>query len=280
MKKSMVGLAVLFSLIACVVILTACKQFISYTVGKTPKFSDIYRVYCMSSMYSSDYGYIYDSYSAGKRSGNYYVETDLFDKENKKQVLKTVNITEEEYLNVLSIIEGSKYVRKEASDPGRMDGYMDELNQTSDMLFEHMPEGSWELQLSNESRQAFIDKVRELAEDTITIGFVDKLVPADVWFLENTEKNRKTTIWGTATVKSTELEKRYDAVISKSADNSYLFRMIDKDHGYYSSDDLMLMDGYSVEIYKSDGDFEQIMIAVYDEKGEKKEERNVFNAAL
>lgn len=124
------------------------------------------------------------------------------------------------------------------------------------------------------------DEVQEAVDETINIGFVNKVMPADVWIIENTEKNRKTSVRGTASVKSTELEKEYNAVIRKNKDDSYLFRMIDTDHIYYSADDLRLKDGYSIEIFKSDSEFENIVIAVYDEKGEQTEEKNVFNAAL
>ncbi|ETP72807.1 hypothetical protein UYO_1224 [Lachnospiraceae bacterium JC7] len=280
MKRVTVIAVVVFSIIMGVSPFWACQHFRNYTVGQNPKLSDIYRVYCMSSMYSSDYGYIYDTYSVGIRSGNYYAETDLFDEDNNKQILKTVSITEDEYLNTLSIIEGSKYEKKDAPDPNRMDGYMDELNQTSDMLFEHMPDGSWELKLSTELRQAFIDRVSELTGDTITIGFVNKVMPGDVWIIENTEVNRKKSVWGTASVKSNELEKEYSASIRKNPEDSYLFRMIDSQHIYYALDDMILRDGYSIMIFESDSEFEDIKIAVYDEKGEQTEERKVFNAAL
>ena len=134
--------------------------------------------------------------------------------------------------------------------------------------------------VDNSEKPSGMERVSEAAGETIAIGFVNKVMPADVWVIENTEKNRKTSVWGTANVKSTELQKEYSATVAKNAEDSYLFRMIDTDHNYYSSDDIILKDGYSIEIFKSAGEFEEIKIAVYDEKGEKTEERDVFNAAL
>ncbi len=279
MKKKAV-LGVVLALIVLIALFMLYMHFRTYTVGKDPKFSEITRVYCMSSMYSSEYGYCYDQYSIVNRSSRYYAETNLFDRDKGEQVETSVYITEDEYLATLKLIEGSKYARKDAPNKDRMDGYMDELNQSADMFFDHMPDGPYELRLSSDSRNAFIGRIKEFMVDTITVGFVNEVEPADVWILENTEANLKTSLWGKASLPKAKLENEYAVTVRKDSGNSYLLRIIDTDEIYYAADDITLKDGYSLLIYRSDGEFQEIILSVYDEAGEKVADYSVFNAAL
>ena len=279
MKKKAV-LGVVLALIVLIALFMLYMHFRTYTVGKDPKFSEITRVYCMSSMYSSEYGYCYDQYSIVNRSSRYYAETNLFDRDKGEQVETSVYITEDEYLATLKLIEGSKYARKDAPNKDRMDGYMDEMNQSADMFFDHMPDGPYELRLSSDSRNAFIGRIKEFMVDTITVGFVNEVEPADVWILENTEANLKTSLWGKASLPKAKLENEYAVTVRKDSGNSYLLRIIDTDEIYYAADDITLKDGYSLIIYRSDGEFQEIILSVYDEAGEKIADYSVFNAAL
>ena len=86
MKKVIYVILAVVVLVAVIALLNVYNDYRTYTVGKDPKLSDIRRVHIMSSEYSSDYGYIYDLYSAGYRKGGYYAETDLYDKKEKKQL--------------------------------------------------------------------------------------------------------------------------------------------------------------------------------------------------
>ena len=280
MKKMKVVFGIVLSLIVLTALFMLYMHFRTYTVGKDPKFSEITRVYCMSSMYSSEYGYCYDQYSIVNRSNRCYAITDLFDEETREQVETTVPITEEEYLETLKLIEGSRFVREDAPDKDRMDGYMDEENQSADLLFDHMPDGPYELRLSSDSRRAFIGRIKEFMDDTITVSFVNEVEPADVWILENTEANLKTSLWGTASLPKAKLENEYAVTVRKDSGNSYLLRIIDTDEIYYAADDITLKDGYSLIIYRSDGEFQEIILSVYDEAGEKVADYSVFNAAL
>ena len=280
MKKMKVVLGVVLSLVVLIALFMVYLHFRTYTVGKNLKYSDITRVYCMSSMHSSDFGYCYDQYSVIDRSGFYYAQSDLFDKDSGEQVVTTIHITEEEYLDTLKLIEGSKYMREDASNKDRMDGYMDELNQSADMWFEHMPDGPYELRMSSDARKAFIGRVKEFMDSTITVSFVNEVVPGGVWILENTQENRKASVWGTASIEKAKLEEEYSVTTREDESGSYLLRMIDTDQIYYSADDIPLKDGYSMVLYKSDDEFEDIMLAVYDETGEEILNCRVFNAAL
>ena len=159
MKKFRFVILAVVIVVAAIVLLNVYNNHRTYTVGRNPKLSEITRVYVMSSMYSSDYGYIYDQYSAGVRNGEYYAETDLYDKDRGEQVKTTVSISEDEYGEILEFIDGSKYARKKASDPNRMDGYMDDLNQSADIIWDHLPDGPYGLSLSSEARSGFINAV-------------------------------------------------------------------------------------------------------------------------
>ncbi len=61
--------------------------------------------------------------------------------------------------------------------------------------------------------------------ETITIGFVNSVQTADVWIIPDTEENRKTTVWGTASVKNAEPEKEYPVSIPRNDGDTYLLRM-------------------------------------------------------
>ena len=97
---------VVFGIVLSLIVLTALfityMHFRTYTIGKNLKFSEITHVYCMSSVYSSEYGYCYDQYSVSNRSNRYYAKTDLFDQDKGEQIQTTVPITEEEAQELIS----------------------------------------------------------------------------------------------------------------------------------------------------------------------------------
>ena len=84
------------------------------------------------------------------------------------------------------------------------------------------------------------------------MGFVNSVNQADVWIINNTEENRKTSTWGTASIKDAEQEKDYSVTLEKNSDDTYLFRMIDVDGIYYESNAITLKEGYSLLIFRSD----------------------------
>ena len=123
--------------------------------------------------------------------------------------------------------------------------------------------------------------VQEAAtEETITIGFVNSVQTADVWIIPDTEENRKTSVWGTASVKNAEPEKEYPVSIPHNDGDTYLLRMIDKDHIYYESKSVTLLEGYSLVIYRNEENGRDIRLVVYDSDGKELTDESVFNAAL
>ena len=60
-----------------------------------------------------------------------------------------------------------------------------------------------------------------------TITIINGVYEASIWILPDTEANRKTTLWGTATVSKIQADSSSQAGIDKPGDNGqYLFRMI------------------------------------------------------
>ncbi len=121
---------------------------------------------------------------------------------------------------------------------------------------------------------------KDTPEETITISFVNSVQRADVWIISDTEKNRKTSVWGTASVKNAEPEKEYSVSIPRNDGDTYLLRMIDKDHIYYESKSVTLLDGYSIIIYSKEENDQDIRLVVYDSDGKELTDGPVFNAAL
>lgn len=279
-KKVLMIIIVVILLIAVVfVVRFVYMRFIkTYEVGMDPTLSEITRAYCMTSMYSSDYGYIYEKYTVNTWDKKFYAETDLFDKEKNIQVVTTTEITNAEYMTILHLIEGSNYVREGKPDPNRMDGYMDSSNNYADIMWPHLPDGAWELSLNSGIRREFVEAVKN-AVQTINISFIDEIEPSSVWIIRDTQDNRKTSIWGTAMIKPSELGKEYSSNIPQSVDHKYLFRMIDENGIYYEADIPELLDGWKIKAYTSDVET-GIRLEIMDNAGTLMYECDVFNAAL
>lgn len=276
LKVIIIILAVITAAVAAVIIYF---QYIkTYEAGKDPKLTDITSAYTMTSMHSSDHGYIYDKYSVSKRDNKYYAETDLFDEEKKEQVITKAEITNAEYREIINLLAGCKYVREGRSDPDRMDGYMDDSNNSADIIWDHMPDGPWELSMDKDTRQKFTDAIKSVVR-TINVAFTDEVEPASVWIIRDTQENRKTSIWGTAMLKPEELGKEYDFSIPLSEDDKYLFRMIDDDGMYYETDIPELHDGWKLKLYYGESNTD-VRLDIHDDKGELMDEESVFNAAL
>ena len=112
-----------------------------------------------------------------------------------------------------------------------------------------------------------------------TITIINGVYEASIWILPDTEANRKTTLWGTATVSKIQADSSSQAGIDKPGDNGkYLFRMIDTEHMYYSSENLILEDGWTLEIK---GDIRSgVTIEVMDKDGNLNAAYEVFAARL
>lgn len=112
-----------------------------------------------------------------------------------------------------------------------------------------------------------------------TITVINSVNDADIWILPQTEKNLKTTVWGTATVSKIKKGEGCKASLCKPGDNGlYLFRMIDTGSFYYSANGISLEDGWTVEIKETDT--ANYTLEVSDENGKAQNTYEVFSARL
>ena len=121
------------------------------------------------------------------------------------------------------------------------------------------------------------ESMATISDRNITI--VNNVYEANIWVLPNTEANRKTTLWGTATAGKVPAGESRQVGIDKPGDNgTYMFRMIDTEQMYYSSENMILEDGWTLEIKGKLND--DLKIEVTDKDGTLKAEYEVFAASL
>ncbi|MBR3227178.1 MAG: hypothetical protein IKF68_01390 [Erysipelotrichaceae bacterium] len=111
----------------------------------------------------------------------------------------------------------------------------------------------------------------------INVSFRNEVKEADIWIIEDTEANRKTTVWGKAHIAKLPENQETEVSIKASEDGNYLFRMIDKDHMFYASETICLKDHYSLRIYKEDLSF---CLEICDEQGNVTETQDLFAGRL
>ena len=112
-----------------------------------------------------------------------------------------------------------------------------------------------------------------------TITLINSVNEANIWVLPDTEANRKTTLWGTATAGNLQTGSSCQAGIDKPGDDGlYLFRMIDTEHWYYSSENIVLEDGWTLEIKQESK--QVYVIEVTDKEGTLNATYEVFAARL
>ncbi|MBR0413703.1 MAG: hypothetical protein IJI67_01365 [Clostridia bacterium] len=117
------------------------------------------------------------------------------------------------------------------------------------------------------------------SENEQTVTVINEVKEADIWLLPDTEANRKTTLWGTATAAKVSTGESRTAPLCEAGDNGhYLLRMIDSDSFYYSANDISLKAGDTLTIKgNEDGG---ASAAVTDESGKVLATYDVFSARL
>lgn len=122
-----------------------------------------------------------------------------------------------------------------------------------------------------------VNSKTSVVNGTVTIR--NGVTDADVWLLPDTQANRKTTLWGTATAADVKTgESRPVSLPEPGDDGQYLLRLIDTGHFYYSADALELHDGWRIEIREVD--VMTVTAAVTDEDGDVQCVYDVFSAHL
>ena len=112
-----------------------------------------------------------------------------------------------------------------------------------------------------------------------TVTIVNDVRIADVWILSDTQQNRKTTVWGTATAAGVKTgESRQAPLCEPGDDGLYLLRMIDTEGYFYSASGITLNAGWTIRVQ---GDELQTVTAeVADENGVLRNTYKVFSAKL
>ncbi len=112
-----------------------------------------------------------------------------------------------------------------------------------------------------------------------TVTVLNEVTDADIWILPDTDKNRKTSVWGTATVSKAPTGESCQAALCEPGDTGmYLLRMIDTESFYYSANGVALEDGWTMKI-SGDG-FLSTVLEVTDENGVLQNTYDVFTARL
>ncbi len=114
-------------------------------------------------------------------------------------------------------------------------------------------------------------------EEVCQYTFRNRAVEADVWIIPDTEANRKTTVWGSATVKGSRPDT--DSPIDPEDSDKYLFRMIDSSKMYYSADAIEIPENGIIEIRSEENSMEA-ELEVFDENGDSQAVYEVFKARL
>ena len=112
-----------------------------------------------------------------------------------------------------------------------------------------------------------------------TVTFINGLKEADVWILADTEANRKTTVWGTATISKAGTNESREAPLCEPGDSGlFMLRMIDTDHFFYSANGIAIEAGWTLRI--EGGDMDSVVIKVTDGDGALSGTYEVFAARL
>ena len=117
--------------------------------------------------------------------------------------------------------------------------------------------------------------------EVMKIRFVNEVEDTDLWILPQTEKNLKTSLWGTATVAMLKKEDAIEVAIEETSDHLYILRLIDQRGALYSANDFELHDGDTIVFDAIDDDFVRARLTLLDKEGkEVKVAEDVFEGML
>ena len=112
------------------------------------------------------------------------------------------------------------------------------------------------------------------------VTFVNDAAAADVWILPQTDKNLKSTVWGTATIAKLNAGEQREVRIAKPDDaEAFLIRILDGGHAYYAARDISLDDGCSIRFVSGDT-MSDAVIEILDADGNVLHTQRAFVGAL
>lgn len=71
---------------------------------------------------------------------------------------------------------------------------------------------------------------------------------ADIWIIQDNQKNRKTSSWGPVTAGKLDTGNARDIAVTEAPDGRYLIRIIDASGLYYEANGLLLKNGETIVI--------------------------------
>lgn len=113
------------------------------------------------------------------------------------------------------------------------------------------------------------------------VTFINETVDADIWIIPDTEANRKTSLWGAASIR--DLAVNESAPVSLDAlggPGLYLFRAIDVNDGFYEAAGVFLDAGYTLRFTAGGGRPAEAVLEILDADGNLTDTRSVFVGVL
>ena len=112
-----------------------------------------------------------------------------------------------------------------------------------------------------------------------TVTILNEVQTADIWILPDTEENKKTTLWGSATASQLPAGESREVGLCEAGENGcYLLRMIDTESFYYAAGGITLNPGDTLVVQ---GEVLQSVTAtVKDAGGSTVKTYEVFSARL
>lgn len=113
-----------------------------------------------------------------------------------------------------------------------------------------------------------------------SVTFINDIGEADVWILPETERNLKTTVWGTPSLKKIAAGENRPLILSAPGQSGlYIVRAIDKRGMYYAANGVALEEGCSVRL-KEGGELMSAIIEVTAKDGKAVKAYSAFAARL
>lgn len=113
----------------------------------------------------------------------------------------------------------------------------------------------------------------------ISVTFINDVEKADIWILPQTEKNLKSSLWGTATISKLERGDNRTVKINESDEGKYIVRIIDFDHAYFSADDMVIEDNGTIHFQTDETKYEAEIVSV-DRSGNTLSSKEAFQGVF
>ena len=114
---------------------------------------------------------------------------------------------------------------------------------------------------------------------TISVTFINDVEKADIWILPQTKENLKTSLWGTATISKLKPGEKKTISINDFEEGRYIVRIIDDDKAFYSANDIVLKENYTIR-FKTDETKYEAELVTLDQNGEAVSKTEAFQGVL